>query len=397
MLYCPLLYYNAVKATFTETTIFERVSIPPSKAQDLLHALIPDSLLQRYPWAFRLDLDLPRGYALLKHKKSFAIGRSIVAYRNTPLAAALKACAFVVQAVSGIAFPASLDPGQNVDIWSSIHHFFESISDDERIVLRNDDIIGFFNSLPRVLASWHEAKQRYLRQHAGPPDLTFSIDFSTTHSQFRMYRGKVLLRTIRLDNIGLFISIVFAASIFLTLGHVYQQTRGATIGNQLSPALCALAIAHREQIWADSFQQFLHSQRHLFCFNRYVDNRMLLIDAGVASSPPFQFLFRDTFYTPPVLIEPVNDVHYLGFRVLHRLRQVRFIMPHAKWQVRHPLSTASRANRFSGYLSRVALIRKYTVPWSFINTDIAVLQDFYKSHGFTLSELQAATSRRSTF
>ena len=84
MLYCPLLYYNAVKATFTETTIFERVSIPPSKAQDLLHTLIPDSLLQRYPWAFRLDLDLPRGYTLLQHKKSFAIGRSIVAYRNTP-------------------------------------------------------------------------------------------------------------------------------------------------------------------------------------------------------------------------------------------------------------------------------------------------------------------------
>ena len=112
-----------------------------------------------------------------------------------------------------------------------------------------------------MLASWHEAKQRYLRQHAGPSDLTFSIDLSTTHSQFRMSRGKGLLRTIRLDDIDLFISTTFAASIFLPLGHVYRQTRGATIGNQLSPALCALAIARREQIWTDSFQQFLHSQR----------------------------------------------------------------------------------------------------------------------------------------
>ena len=70
---------------------------------------------------------------------------------------------------------------------------------------------------------------------------------------------------------------------FECMGIVFQQSRGATIGNQLSPALCGLTVAAGEQMWDESFQLFVSSHRHLVFLSRYVDNRFTILPESFAT------------------------------------------------------------------------------------------------------------------
>lgn len=70
-LFCPCLYYQAIGATFMDTSIFEPVHQEP---QDIVNSLV--STLQRpygrsYPWAIGKGRQLPAGYILAKKKKAF--------------------------------------------------------------------------------------------------------------------------------------------------------------------------------------------------------------------------------------------------------------------------------------------------------------------------------------
>jgi hypothetical protein len=65
-LFCPCLYYEAIEATFMDTSIFEPVHQEP---QDIVNSLV--SILQRpygrsYPWAIGKGRQLPAGYILAK-------------------------------------------------------------------------------------------------------------------------------------------------------------------------------------------------------------------------------------------------------------------------------------------------------------------------------------------
>ena len=43
---------------------------------------IPKALVRRYPWGIDKHAALPEGYILLKRKKAFAKGRSIIGYHS---------------------------------------------------------------------------------------------------------------------------------------------------------------------------------------------------------------------------------------------------------------------------------------------------------------------------
>ena len=65
-LFCPCLYYEAIEATFMDTSIFEPVHQEP---QNIVNSLV--SILQRpygrsYPWAIGKGRQLPAGYILAK-------------------------------------------------------------------------------------------------------------------------------------------------------------------------------------------------------------------------------------------------------------------------------------------------------------------------------------------
>ena len=278
-------------------------------------------------------------------------------------------------------------------IWDKLHTFFNQCqNNEEAIELYNDDLVGFFNSLPqeRIFQALQLMLDRYEQLHGTNQQPTFSVHMTSTQKAFRVFRGRSTCRQIKLQHLIEFVRIAFDASFFTCLGHVFKQNRGATIGNQLSPALCAMTVAAEEQLWWESWELFLNSQRHLFFLVRYVDNRLSLIHSSIHSATPFQQYTDLLFYKPPVELEPVGDNHFLGFNICPFSRQARYILPTQQWQLRNPHGAGTTSTLYSGFRSRVVSIVRFTWPQQYIWTDVMRLISFYTSFGYqheTLCEL----------
>ena len=290
-IFCPKIFWRGLRSTFMDSNVFNRCSFTTQEALEKLPNIV-GNLKNKYPWAFDFACKLPYGYTLLKEKKQWLTGRSIVAYRSTPLALALKACAILVDAIVPITFPEGLDVKHNVKLWTALHSFMHSIDQDtslDTFRVFNDDLVGFFNSLPqsRIQQACALMIERYQTKHRPAESISMSIDLSTHQKQFRVFRGKSFCKHLFLQDIPELVRIAFEGSFFQCMGIVFQQSRGATIGNQLSPALCGLTVAAEEQMWFESFQLFLSSHRRLVFLSRYVDNRFTILPECIADSPAF--------------------------------------------------------------------------------------------------------------
>ena len=58
---------------------------------------IPKALKSRYPWGVDASGSLPVGFVLLKRKKMFRQGRTIVSYLHAPLRKLLAGAAYAIQ------------------------------------------------------------------------------------------------------------------------------------------------------------------------------------------------------------------------------------------------------------------------------------------------------------
>ena len=390
-IFCPKISWRGLRSTFLDSNVFIRCSIATS---------IVGSLKNKYPWAFDFARKLPYGYTLLKEKKQWLTGRSIVAYRSTPLALALKACAILVDAIVPIAFPQGLDVKHNVKLWTSLRSFMHRIDQDaplDTFRVFNDDLVGFFLTVSRPQSRIQQACalmiERYQAKHKPADSISMSIDLTTHQKEFRVFRGKSFCKQLILQDVPELVRIAFEGSFFQCMGIVFQQSRGGTIGNQLSPALCGLTVAAEEQMWFESFQLFLSSHRHLVFLSRYVDNRFTILPDCVADSPAFTKFVDLDFYQPPVQLEEVGDLHFLGLNVSVPGRKISYIQPDKKWQIRDPKGASTLSTLYSGYKSRLIAIVRHTWPVSDVKPAVRQLTDFYVRHGYDLQQLRAIEAK----
>ena len=94
-------------------------------------------------------------------------------------------------------------------------------------------------------------------------------------------------------------------------------------------------------------------------------------------------------------LEPVDDMHLLGFDVDLRQRTITYIPPDASWKIRDYASAGSTRLRLSGLQSRAHLIRKYTYPSSAVERALAQLADLYVQKGHDLRSCRQALERKS--
>ena len=104
---------------------------------------------RKYPWGFNLDAKLPAGQIFLKRKKSFKSGRTIISYKNTALGPILRAAAICIDQMVNTVWPGSLSRSVP-QIWSEIHALVAQCPAHLDLELLNDDLVGFFNSVPEV-------------------------------------------------------------------------------------------------------------------------------------------------------------------------------------------------------------------------------------------------------
>ena len=156
----------------------------------------------------------------------------------------------------------------------------------------------------------------------------------------------------------------------------FQQVRGAGIGSQHSPALCNVAITLIEHSWHQ-----LHHLSQTTLRSTSSTTAMWATASSPSTGPCFpRWPFRP-WSTPTNSatqeLEPVDDMHLLGFDVDLLQRTITYIPPTAPWKIRDHDSADSQQLRLSGLHSRAHLINKYTYPPSAIERALAQLAEMY--------------------
>ena len=98
-----------------------------------------------------------------------------------------------------------------------------------------------------------------------------------------------------------------------------------------------------------------------------------------------QTLIHPDFFGNPVELEPVEDMHLLGFDVDLTQRTIAYIPPNATWKIRDHASAGSQRLSLSGPTSRAHLTHHYTYPPSANERALDQLAHLYAQKGHDLA------------
>ena len=399
-LFCPQHYFHGCLTTWNTPQLF--LPLPDLTAQQLHQFLtqsFPASIRKAYPWGFRTKFYTPHGVVFLKQKKSWRKGRTVISYFRSIAGTLLRATSKALDIMLLHLLPQH--PGQLSipNLWQHLHNHFQTTPEDIHLTPINDDLVGFFNSVPqqRLVDAVISLCNRWKAQHN---TTTITIDVQSTgnpiqHSHIgRHYIHHPQQRTLDTQHIPLIVQQALHSCIFQACNTYYKQIQGAGIGSQLSPALCNVAITLIEHTWQTTYHNFLHQPSLHLLNTRYVDNRYILLNEQYRSALPITTLAHPEFYEQPVEIEPVDDDHLLGFLIDPLNRTVTFQLPTHSWQIRDPQSAGSHRLRLSGLQSRHHTLQKYTYPKHLAHTTAQKLMQLYMAKGHSPAHCAAALRPR---
>ena len=275
-----------------------------------------------------------------------------------------------------LVWPEAMGLATTPQLWKSLHEFLQKTHPTVHLAEVNDDLVGFFNSVPRqqILDPLSRLVDLYQAREF-PPHITVSLrKLSNCESAWPRKpwaRGAKRLKYLHAAGLGSIVSVSFQAGVFTTLGLMFRQHRGTCVGNQISPVLSSLPVIQRESCWQREWAQFLSSakffdtqQAELF-IRCYVDNRLLLAGFSTLEHQCLKDLRHLSFYRGAIQLEEVTNHQFLGFRLNVANRTVTYMQPDKVWCVRNPRSAGSWSSRVSGFfVSRSAdlAIRLATEP-----------------------------------
>ena len=405
MVYCPDLFHRGVRATFEDKDVYEELPFLPQVYRHNDVKRIPSSLVRKYPWGFKLGAPIPRAFIFLKKKKRFQTARSIISYRNTMLAPALKVASLVLCEVTKEVFPETFGRLNLSKLWPDLHGYLRDIvipwRDVTEFEVVCDDLVGFFNSLPveRIeraveLVFLQYFQKRPCNQH--PDGFVFTVHDRQKFSEGRVLRGKArkfrnaVMRQIATGDVKQIVALSFRFAKFTIMGRCFRQLRGSPIGNQISPALCDLTVSVEEAMWAASLDVAKRSWKKMCWFGRYVDNRFLVFPRCFLQREIFQSLVSPTFYREPVVLEACDAGELLGCMVDIHTGTVELRIPNEHWQYRPENSAGSKRLNLASYRSRTCLIKRQAYPRSVVRRQLQELSEVYTRLGFTRAELRNA-------
>ena len=288
MAYCPHLYHQLTTKTFDDGKVFKQH--PGSAAMWVKHCqhLLSSDLRKRYSWAFHWQRPMPSSYIFPKAKKAYTTARPIIAYTKTYAYDMLRVLAKILWDVCCRAYPDNFYKHDVHQTIKKLQKYFATVDNDAKLVMTNDDLVGFFTSVPqdRIIQSVQHMLWSYLRRHSTsqPVDqINFTTDVQTKDSRFRTFRGKIrrqqqVRRSIRLVDLIPLTQAALDYGFFTSCNAVYSQIRGSPIGSPASPAICHITVAYMEQMWVQSWNiQTTPTSTIPGCFiTRYVDNRFTI-------------------------------------------------------------------------------------------------------------------------
>ena len=146
-------------------------------------------------------------------------------------------------------------------LWKSLHRHWARPS-EEHDVEWNDDLVGFFNAVPRkdILRSVHTLVREY-QQHTGCSVLSIDLLSKTGHPGNPRGRTKSSLKRCWFHDIPAIVELSFSTGVFTAAGRCRLQVEGTCVGSQISPILSVLPVLMAER----QFLQFLLSLPTILC------------------------------------------------------------------------------------------------------------------------------------
>lgn len=390
-LFCSQLYFASALNTWDDPQLFSRYDGTEHQAIQVINSALSIHLQRKYKWGVKQSSTLPYGFVHLKKKKMYSKGRTLISYFGSRYASLMQATARTLDTLCMLLWPQDAGQLPVPEIWKRIHQLFKDTDYSIQFGSINDDLVGFFNSVPqsRLLSAIHSIIEEWKRQHG---DTQVSVDMAlkgpnkhtTFLGQFKK-KANTNVKTVQVSDILSIVQASLKTHIFKAVNQIWIQHRGAGIGAHISPSLSNLAVTMIERSWSQSYPLFLESSRLHWLFTRYVDNRFILFNDQFRDHLPIKILSDNFFYEAPVELEPVEDGSLLGFTIDPILRTIRYQVPPI-WKIRDLKSAGSLRLRLSGLKSRSVLIRRYTFPKDHIHEDLHLLIQLYVQKGFSFAD-----------
>ena len=395
--FCPKVYLKLHQQTMSDPAVFRVHHSPPSTVQQTILKHFPKPLRKRYKWGIKPQQPLPTCYIFPKRKKQFKKARPVITFYKTQFSILYKALGKLIHDLTRKVYPESFHRHSTTKTFQNLHHFLSKNKNNaDDLVWKNDDIKGFFTSVPHdtIITSFHHMIQKYAQenQHTQASKIFFSVDYTLPAKTPRTIQGKTFksksVAKIWLQDIIPLVQLSLQTSVFTSLGKVHSQKRGSCIGNPASPPISEVPIAFKEFMWKTTFN--IHYDDSFF-LTRYVDNRLLAIPKEAFLHKPWRLLVDLMFYDSPVELEPEPGMEFLGFTIDKTTLQVQYITPDKTWQFRSKKSAGSTKELLTGLVSRIYLIIRHTHPKFLIKPSIQTLFQAYQKQGFHHDELKAAS------
>ena len=190
MIFCPRGYFDACLATWNDPNVFQALEGTQASWSRQLHSFIPRIIRRKYSWGIRNDCQLPFGFVLLKRKKSFEKGRSIISYRRSVMEDLLRGTAAALQLMVRTVWPEALGLEPLPQLFDMLHLFLQSTTEPYHLTECNDDLVGFFNAVPQreIILSVQSLLEDFRRQRGS---IHISVDLRSLPNFERAFLGKL--------------------------------------------------------------------------------------------------------------------------------------------------------------------------------------------------------------
>ena len=148
-IFCPQLYFQGCNNTWNDPQLFSKLEMSSEEALTRVQKLATRWIQDKYKWGIKWGARLPQGFIFLKGKKQYKKGRTIISYKGSTFATLLKYAATALEAMLKQVWPQSLGQFSTPEIWQAVHTFFQKTDPQIDLHTLNDDLIGFFNSVPQ--------------------------------------------------------------------------------------------------------------------------------------------------------------------------------------------------------------------------------------------------------
>ena len=321
---CPNLYTPAAFNTWFDKDTFAVMDEDEDTIKNNMRKNLPQHTARKYKKILDYKKPLPYGYIMMKRKKKWNKGRTIVAYANTcigprPLLSPFSTCSTQRGRCTSAASPL-LGYGEKSTI-SSPQTEPRRMS---RATSCSSITIWSASLTPSLQEDILRSVTYLIQEHKESHNSDMHIDCSDSkkignvHSCKSKLSNKAHMHHLDIDGIIIIVTFSFDGCAFQAIGEKFRQICGTSMGNQVSPILSGCAIIATEITWLRSYAHLPSSniQDSRLWIRRYADNRAILVDGNdYHQNEMVQSLASLNFYRKPVQLADEGANEFLGFSV----------------------------------------------------------------------------------